>query len=53
LAWLEDCVHRHMFTLSQGKCKSAEHEAILICTWSPFQEETEGTCAQEINIESE
>jgi hypothetical protein len=23
LAWLEDCVHRQMFTLSQGKCKSA------------------------------
>jgi len=22
LAWLEDCVHRQMFTLSQGKCKS-------------------------------
>ena len=23
LAWLEDCVRRQMFTLSQGKCKSA------------------------------
>jgi len=23
LAWLEDCVHRQMFTLSQGKCKCA------------------------------
>ena len=23
LAWLEDCVHRQMFTLSLGKCKSA------------------------------
>jgi hypothetical protein len=21
LAWLEDCVHRQMFALSQGKCK--------------------------------
>ena len=27
LAWLEDCVHRQMFTLSQGKCKSA----VAIC----------------------
>ena len=23
LAWLEDCVHRQMFTPSQGKCKCA------------------------------
>jgi hypothetical protein len=29
LAWLEDCVHRQMFTLSQGKCKCAawHHDA--------------------------
>jgi hypothetical protein len=46
LAWLEDCVHRQMFTLSQGKCKSAAPgTTTLLPPWATdggFQPEARG-----------
>ena len=34
LAWLEDCVRRQMFTLSQGKCKSAAPGTTPLPPWA-------------------
>ena len=48
LAWLEDCVHRQIFTLSQGKCKRAawHHSVLNIKIFNSTRADTNSSCEE-------